>query len=154
MAVAGILAFYVALWQGLEKPYWCIFTVVVLTLDQHVGAIVEKSLLRTIGTVNGALLGIWLIGNHASEPLFVMGACFLITACGTMMFGGNRYPYAFFLTVLTMLVVVTNSMKNPPAAWDTGVARTEEICVGIVASMIVIGVLWPRYARVEYQSAT
>ena len=153
MAVAGLLAFYVALWQGLEKPYWCIFTVVVLTLAQHVGAIVEKSLLRTIGTVNGALLAIWLIGNHASEPLFVMGACFLITACGTMMFGGNRYPYAFFLTVLTMLVVVTNSMKNPAAAWDTGVARTEEICVGIVASMIVIGVLWPRYARVEYRRA-
>jgi uncharacterized membrane protein YccC len=154
MAIAGMLAFYVALWQGLPNPQWCIFTVVVLTLAQYVGAIAEKSLLRVIGTVAGALLGIWLVGNHGSEPLFMMGGCFLIAACGTMMFGGNWYPYAFFLTVLTMLVVVNNAMKNPSAAWDTGVARTEEICVGIVASMIVTGVLWPRYARVEYRRST
>jgi uncharacterized membrane protein YccC len=154
MAIAGMLAFYVALWQGLRNPQWCIFTVLVLTLAQYVGAIAEKSLLRVIGTVAGALLGIWLVGNHGSEPLFMMGGCFLIAACGTMMFGGNWYPYAFFLTVLTMLVVVNNAMKNPSAAWDTGVARTEEICVGIVASMIVTGVLWPRYARVEYRRST
>ena len=153
MAVAGMLAFHVALWQGLRNPQWCIFTVVVLTIAQYVGAIVEKSLLRVIGTVVGALLGIWLVGNHGSEPLFVIGGCFLIAACGTMMFGGNWYPYAFFLTVLTTLVVVNNTMKDPSAAWDTGVARTEEICVGIVASMIVTGVLWPRYARVEYRRA-
>ena len=154
MAVAGMLAFHVALWQGLRNPQWCIFTVVVLTIAQYVGAIAEKSLLRVIGTVVGALLGIWLVGNHGSEPLFMMGGCFLIAAFGTMMFGGNWYPYAFFLTVLTMLVVVNDAMKNPSAAWDTGVARTEEICVGIVASMIVTGVLWPRYARVEYRRAT
>ena len=154
MAIAGMLAFYVALWQGLRNPQWCIFTVVVLTIAQYVGAIAEKSLLRVIGTVVGALLGIWLVGNHGSEPLFMMGGCFLIAACGTMMFGGNWYPYAFFLTVLTMIVVVNNTMKNPSAAWDTGVARTEEICVGIVASMIVTGVLWPRYARVEYRRST
>ena len=154
MAVAGMLAFHVALWQGLRNPQWCIFTVVVLTLAQYVGAIAEKSLLRVIGTVVGALLGIWLVGNHGSEPLFMMGGCFLIAAWGTMMFGGNWYPYAFFLTVLTMLVVVNDTMRNPSAAWDTGVARTEEICVGIVASMIVTGVLWPRYARVEYRRST
>ena len=151
MAIAGMLAFYVALWQGLPRPQWCIFTVVVLTAAQYVGAIVEKSLLRVIGTVIGALVGIWLVGNHASEPIFMLGGCFVIAAFGTMMFGGNLYPYAFFLTVLTMLVVINNSMKNPSAAWDIGVARTEEICVGIVASMIVTGVLWPRYARVEYR---
>ena len=141
MAIAGMLAFYVALWQGLRNPQWCIFTVVVLTIAQYVGAIAEKSLLRVIGTVVGALLGIWLVGNHGSEPLFMMGGCFLIAASGTMMFGGNWYPYAFFLTVLTMIVVVNNTMKYPSAAWDDGVARTEEICVGIVASMIVTGSL-------------
>ena len=150
MAIAGMLAFYVALWQGLPNPQWCIFTVVVLTAAQYVGAIVEKSVLRAIGTVIGALLGIWLVGNHASDRVFMLGGCFVIVAVGTMMFGGNLYPYAFYLTVLTMLVVVNNTMKNPSAAWDIGVARTEEICVGVVASMIVTGVLWPRYARVEY----
>ena len=56
MAIAGMLGFYVALWQGLRNPSWCIFSVVVLTMAQYVGAIAEKSLLRVIGTVVGALL--------------------------------------------------------------------------------------------------
>ena len=81
----------------------------------------------------------------------MMGGCFVIAACGTMMFGDNRYPYAFYLTVLTTLVVVNDAMKNPSAACDIGVARTEETCLGIVAAMIATGVLWPRYARVEYR---
>ncbi|HVE15871.1 MAG TPA: FUSC family protein, partial [Chthoniobacterales bacterium] len=151
MALAGMLAFYFALWQGLKSPGWAIFTVVVLTLAQYVGAIAEKSVLRAIGTLTGALIGIWLIGSHGSEPIFVMIVCFLVAAAGTTMFGGNRYPYAFFLAALTMLVVVNNTMTDPSQAWDVGVARTEEICVGIVASMIVTSVLWPRYARDEYR---
>jgi uncharacterized membrane protein YccC len=151
MALGGMLAFYVALWQGLGNPGWSIFTVVVLTLAQYVGAIAEKSILRVIGTVVGALIGIWLIGCHGSDPVFVMVGCFLIAAFGTMMFGGNFYPYAFFLSALTTLVVVNNTMTDPSQAWRVGVARVEEICVGIMASMFVTAIIWPRYARVEYQ---
>lgn len=151
MALGGMLAFYCALAAQLDDPGWCIFTVVVLTIAQYVGAIAEKSLLRAIGTGVGAFLGLWLVGVHGDERLFVMGGCFLIAAVGTMMFGGNRYPYAFFLSALTMLVVVNSSMNNPSAAWPTAVARVEEICIGILASMVVTSVIWPRYARVEFR---
>jgi uncharacterized membrane protein YccC len=151
MALGGMLAFYCALWLQLDNPGWCIFTVVVLTIAQYVGAIAEKSLLRAIGTGVGAFLGLWLVGVHGDERLFVMGGSFLIAAVGTMMFGGNRYPYAFFLSALTTLVVVNSSMKNPSAAWPTAVARVEEIFIGILASMVVTSVIWPRYARVEFR---
>ena len=151
MALGGMLAFYIALWQGLGDPGWSIFTVVVLTVAQYVGAIAEKSILRVIGTVVGALLGIWLIGSHGSEPVFVMAGSFLIAGFGTLMFGGNYYPYAFFLSALTTLVVVNNTMTDPSQAWHVGVARVEEICVGIMASMFVTAIIWPRYARVEYR---
>lgn len=151
MALGGMIAFYIALWQGLGNPGWSIFTVVVLTLAQYVGAIAEKSILRVFGTVVGALLGIWLIGSHGSQPVFVMIGCFVIAGFGTMMFGGNFYPYAFFLSALTTLVVVNNAMFDPSKAWFVGVARVEEICVGILASMFVTAIIWPRYARVEFR---
>ncbi|MGH8047147.1 MAG: FUSC family protein [Chthoniobacterales bacterium] len=151
MAIAGMLAFYYALWQHLGSPGWCIFTVVVLTLAQYVGAIAEKSVLRGIGTVVGALLGIWLVGCHGDQPLFVMAGCFVVAAFGTAMFGGNFYPYAFFLSALTMIVVVNDTMTDPSQVWRIGSARVEEIGVGIVASMVVTSVLWPRYARVEFR---
>jgi uncharacterized membrane protein YccC len=151
MAIAGCLAFYFALWQHLGNPGWAIFTVVVLTLAQYVGAIAEKSILRAVGTLVGALIGIWLIGCHGSTPLFVMMGCFVMAAIGTAMFGGNFYPYAFFLSALTAIVVVADSMTNPSNAWNVGVARVEEICVGILASMFVTMVIWPRYARTEFR---
>jgi hypothetical protein len=80
-----------------------------------------------------------------------MAGCFVIAAFGTAMFGGNFYPYAFFLSALTTLVVVNNAMTEPSKAWSIGVERFQEICVGIGASMLVTMVVWPRYARTEFR---
>jgi uncharacterized membrane protein YccC len=151
MGLAGMLAFACALWLRLPNPTWCLFTVVVLMVAQYMGAIVEKAMLRAIGTFLGAILGIALVGNFATEPAVMICTVFVVTAFGTMMFGGNLYPYAFFLTALTMLVVVGNTMENPARAWEIGLNRFLEITLGIIASTAVTGVLWPRYARLEFR---
>jgi uncharacterized membrane protein YccC len=151
MGLAGVLAFACALWLRLPNPTWCLFTVIVLMIAQYVGAIVEKAMLRAIGTLAGALIGIALVGNFASEPAVMIVVVFAVTAFGTMMFGGNVYPYAFFLTALTMLVVVGNTMTDHTRAWDVGLNRFLEITLGIMASTAVTSVLWPRYARLEFR---
>lgn len=150
MALAGTLGFAAALWLRLPNPTWCIFTVVVLMMAQYVGAIAEKAVLRAAGTIVGALLGVFLIGNFASEPGVVIVASFAIAAFGTMMFGGNWYPYAFFLAALTTLVVVGSTMEAPQRAWPVAAARIQEIILGILVSTVVTSVVWPRYARVEF----
>ncbi len=152
MAIAGTLGFGIALWLRLPNPTWCIFTVIVLMLAQYVGAIAEKAVLRAIGTIVGATIGILLIGNFANTPLVVIGVTFVVTAFGTFMFGGNWYPYAFFLGALTMLIVVGNTMQTPAEAWHVGVSRILEILLGILISTAVTSIIWPRYARVEFQN--
>jgi uncharacterized membrane protein YccC len=151
MGVAGVLAFAIALWQRLPNPTWCLFTVIVLMLAQYVGAIVEKSVLRAVGTLAGALIGVFLVGNFGNEPAILIVVVFAIAVFGTTMFGGNFYPYAFFLTALTMLVVVGNTMTNPANAWHIGANRFLEITLGIAVSTAVTAVLWPRYARLEFR---
>ncbi len=153
MALAGVIGFAIALWMRLPSPTWCIFTVVVLMLAQYVGAIAEKAMLRAIGTLVGACLGILLVGNFATNPPVIVVGIFLIATIGTMMFGGNRYPYAFFLGALTTLVVVGNTMESPANAWHIGINRILEITLGIVVSTAVTSVVWPRYARVEFQNS-
>lgn len=152
MAIAGMLGFGAALWLRLPNPTWCIFTVIVLMLAQYVGAIAEKAVLRAVGTVVGATLGILLVGNFASDPAVMIVGSFLVAAFGTMMFGGNLYPYAFFLGALTTLVVVGSTMKDPANAWHFGMARILEITLGILFSTAVTSVVWPRYARAEFQT--
>lgn len=152
MGIAGILGFWVALYLRLPNPTWCIFTVVVLMMAQYVGAIAEKSALRAIGTVAGALLGILLVGNHATEPVIMISAAFLSAGFAAMMFGGNLYPYAFFLAGLTTLVVIGQTMESPAKAWPLASVRIVEICLGILVSTIVTSVVWPRYAREEFRA--
>jgi hypothetical protein len=35
---------------------------------QYVGSITVKAIMRLVGTIGGALLGIWLVGDYASTP--------------------------------------------------------------------------------------
>ena len=44
-------------------------------------------------------------------------------------------------------VVVTDRVTDPAQGWHVGLDRTEEILVGLMCSLLVTGILWPRYAR-------
>jgi hypothetical protein len=55
----------------------------------------------------------------------------------------------FFLG-LTTLAIATDGVTDPGQAWHTGLVRTEEIFVGIICSLFVSTLVWPRYARGEF----
>jgi hypothetical protein len=61
--------------------------------------------------------------------------------------GSRQVPYAYFLLGLTTLTVVTNGLPSPNQAWYIGLTRTEEILVGAMSSLVVMTIVWPRYAR-------
>jgi hypothetical protein len=54
---------------------------------------------------------------------------------------------------LTTLTVATDGVTDPAQAWQIGLDRSEEILVGIMSSLLVTSVLWPRYAREEFLEA-
>jgi len=152
VALAAVLAYYVALWMRLENPTWALFTVMLVSLPQFVGAIAEKAALRTIGTTVGGLAGFLMVGNFVNEPWIIWPVTFLWVAFFSAMFMGTFYPYAFLLTGLTFIVVVTDSMLEPDTAWTVAKARIQEIIVGNLATVIVSSVLWPRYAVEEFRT--
>src|SRR5258708_19940226 len=59
-----------------------------------------------------------------------------------------------FLMGLNTLAIVTEGVTNPAQAWQTGLDRTEEIVIGIICSLVVGTVVWPRYAREEFLEAS
>lgn len=148
--LAGVVAVYIALWARLEMPGWALFTVFVLMIAHYVGAIAEKSIFRFIGTVTGGLIGYLLTGGLEQNPVVFLSLVGLTVGGCTAMFGQNRYPYAFLLCGLTILVVSSNGMADPANSWKFMLARIEEIVVGIIVTMVVQSVIWPRYARLEF----
>lgn len=148
--LAGVLAIFLALTLRLEMPVWALFTVFVLMIAQYVGAIAEKSIFRFIGTVLGAILGYLLTASFEQQPVIFLTLVGVVTAFCTAMFGQSRYPYAFLLCGMTLVVVVSNGLGNPDFSWQYALWRIEEVTVGILVAIVVQSLLWPRFARAEF----
>ncbi len=152
--LAGILAVFIALYYRLPDPTWALFTVIVLMVAQYVGAIAEKSFFRVVGTVIGGLIGYLLTASLEQNPVIFLLLIGIVVSFCTAMFGQSKYPYAFLLCGLTTVVVTSNGLANPDNSWQYMLLRTEEVCVGIVATMIVQCLFWPRYARLEFAASS
>jgi uncharacterized membrane protein YccC len=153
MGLAGLLALFCAQVLRLPHDNWAILTVLVLMSAQFVGSITVKAIMRVIGTIVGALVGIWLVGDYTSTPAIFLSVLFLVIALASYQFGqvgARQVPYAYFLLGLTTLTVATDGVTDPAQAWQIGLDRSEEILAGIMSSLLVTSLLWPRYAREEF----
>lgn len=148
--LAGMLAVFLSLVVRLQEPTWALFTVYVLMIAQYVGAIAEKSIFRIIGTTVGGVLGYLVTASLEQTPMIFLPLIGIIVGTATAMFGQSRYPYAFLLCALTMVVVVSNGLNNPEFSWWFMLLRIEEVSVGILSVILVHALFWPRFARIEF----
>lgn len=148
--LAGTLSLFFALVLRLEDPTWAVATAFLLMTPRYVGAIGEKMVLRIVGALAGAVLGYLIVGSLQQSPVAFLLAMGTLVAVGTMMLGGTFVPYAFYQCAYTAMIVATQGMGDPAMSWRAGMARCEEIILGIVVTLVVSTCLWPRYARVEF----
>src|ERR1700736_1814315 len=153
LSLAAILSLYVALVLRLEHPNWAVLTTLVMMNSHFVGSTALKAILRCVGTIVGALLGIWLVGTYASSPVLFLLLIFIILGIAVYKFGqypGSQAPYAYYLVGLTTLSVATYGIQDPSDVWRTGLNRALEILDGSLCSLAVTSIIWPRYAREEF----
>src|ERR1700677_2907373 len=153
MGLAAVLALFSTQVLRLEHPTWAVLTALVLMLPQYVGASAVKASMRALGTIAGAVIGIWLAGNYASAPAILLSVFFLIVAYATYKFGPNgasQFLFPHFLVGVTTIAVLTYGVADPGDVWEIGINRALEILVGVGSSLLVTALLWPRYARAEF----
>jgi hypothetical protein len=156
MGLAGLLALFCTQVLRLPHDNWAILTVVVLMSARFVGSVALKAIMRVIGTIVGAVVGVWLVGDYTSTPAIFLPLLFLVIAFASYKYGqlgARQVPYAYYLLGFTALTVVTDGVTDPTQGWQIGLDRTEEILVGILSSLLVTSILWPRYAREEFVEA-
>ncbi len=149
-ALSGTLALSLALWLGLDEPEWAVTTAFVLSTPKFVGAIGEKTVLRIGGAIVGALIGTLLVAWLLPHTWLFLLAMGVLTSFTTTMYGGSLAPYGFRQAGYTATLVAAGGLLQPSMAWEIGVARCEEICLGIAVTMTLSTLLWPRYAQVEF----
>ncbi|MBV8816043.1 MAG: FUSC family protein [Verrucomicrobia bacterium] len=157
IGLAGMLALFGAQVIRLPHDNWAILTVLVMMNAQYIGSTAVKVVMRVLGTLGGAVVGVWLVGNYTNTPMIFLPVLFLVLAISGYKFGpfGPRLvPYAYFLVGLTTLSVVTNGIATPDQVWQVGIDRTEEILLGTMVALLVSTVVWPRSAREEFVTAS
>ena len=151
-----MLALFCTQMLRVPSDNWAILTVFVLMDAQYVGALAFKASMRMTGTIVGALIGVWLASDYASTPAIFLSVFFLVMAFAGYkvgQVGARQVPYAYYLVGLTTLTIASAGVTDPAQAWQTGLDRTEEIFIGIISSLLVSSLVWPRYAREEFLGA-
>jgi uncharacterized membrane protein YccC len=157
LGIAGMLSLFGTQVLRLPHDNWAILTVLVMMTSQFIGSTAVKAIMRVLGTIGGAVVGVWLVGNYTNTPMIFLPVFFLVLAISAYkfgQFGARQVPYAYWLVGLTTLSVVTNGIATPDQVWQVGIDRTEEILLGAMVALLVSTVLWPRSAREEFVTAS
>src|SRR5271169_6007350 len=100
--VSAMLALWIALWIGLDRPYWAMATVYIVA-QPLTGSLRSKALFRLIGTFIGATATVVLVPNLVNQPELLCTALALWTAVCLYLALLDRTPrsYVFMLAGYT-----------------------------------------------------
>ncbi len=143
--IAAMLAVYIALAIGLDRPYWAMATVYIVS-QPLTGALRSKALYRLLGTIIGAAATIALVPNLVDTPELLCAALALWTGFCLYIAQLDRTPrsYVFLLAGYTAAFIGFPTVTAPTTIWDVTVSRVEEIWLGIICASVVGAVAFPR----------
>ena len=141
---AAMLAFGVASWAGLPRPFWAMMTSYIVA-NPLAGAVRSKAVFRLMGTVAGSIMAVWLVPTLAHAPVLLSVALSAWVAVCLYVSLLDRTPrsYIFMLAGYTAALIGFPAVDSPVHIFDAAVARVEEIGLGIVSASLVHGLLWP-----------
>ena len=146
--LAAIAALYIALQGDLERPYWAMATVYLVT-QPWLGATRAKGLYRVGGTLAGCTVALWMVPQLLETPwLFAAVMSLWLSACVYIALL-NRGPrgYAFLLASYTSAVVCFPMIHAPEDIFATVVSRGEEILLGTVMAVLFAALFFPQPVR-------
>jgi uncharacterized membrane protein YccC len=141
---AAMMALYVSLALDLERPFWTVATVYIVS-QPLTGALRSKALYRICGTLVGAAATVALIPNLVQAPEVLTVAVALWIAVCLYFAQLDRTPrsYFFILAGYTSALIGLPAVDDPGAIFDIALARVEEITLGLVCASVIGGVVFP-----------
>lgn len=145
---AALLAFGVANWIGLPRPFWAMMTSYIVA-SPMTAAVRSKAVYRLTGTMIGSAAAVLIVPLFVNSPeLLTLALSAWVALC---LFGSllDRTPrgYLFMLAGYTATLIGFPSVDTPLHIFDSAVARVEEIGLGIVSATLVHSLAWPSSLR-------
>ncbi|MGU3492870.1 FUSC family protein [Xanthobacteraceae bacterium A53D] len=143
---AAMLALFIALRFGLEKPYWAMGTVYIVSQPLS-GALTSKSVYRVCGTLIGAVFSVILVPLLVDAPeLLVLALALWVGGClAVSLLDRTPRSYLTMLAGYTAAIIALSSVHAPELVFDTAVARVLEIVLAITCAGLVGHLVLPRH---------
>ncbi|MBT8365867.1 MAG: FUSC family protein [Deltaproteobacteria bacterium] len=153
-SLAMVIAYWIAMSMGWDKPYWAGFTVVTINV-LSAGVSLTRGITRTLGTLVGAVAGLAIMGLFPQERWWLMICLSLYVGFCTYMLTGKNQSYFWFLASFTCLIIIgVNSPPESQSAFQVAVLRTQETAMGALVYTLVAVFLWPRSSVGEFNKAS
>ena len=146
--LASMTALYIALAIDLPRPYWAMAAVYIVA-NPLAGATGSKALYRALGTVIGATASVLFLPIFVDAPILMSIVVAVWTGALLYVALIDRTPrsYVFMLAGYTLPLIALSEVGDPGAIFDTALARTEEILLGITCSAVIDAVVFPMSLR-------
>lgn len=141
---AAMLAIFVALSIGLERPYWAFLTAYIVS-GPLAGAVVSRALYRLVGTVVGGAFSIFIVPPLVQAPVLLVAAMSLWLGLCVFLSLLDRSPtsYVFVLAGYTAGLIVWPIVDAPTHVFTIATLRMQEIGIGIMSSALLHGAVMP-----------
>ena len=143
--IAAMLAYYIALRIGLNRPFWAVVTSYIIA-QPLAGAVLSKAVFRLAGTVLGAAVSVLLVPTFVNEPVVLSLALSLWLGLCIYLAQLDRTPraYVFLLAGYTASIIGIPAVETPGAIFTTAILRVQEITIGILSASLIHGAVFPR----------
>lgn len=143
--VAAMLALYISMVIGLDRPFWAMTTVYVVS-QPLTGTVRSKAVYRFGGTVIGAAAAVWLVPTLSNAPI-LLSIALALWVCGCQFLSLlDRTPrsYLFMLAGYTAALIGFPAVDHPEQIFTIGLLRAQEIGVGVLCASLVHTLFFPR----------
>ena len=147
-----LLAFYLTGWLAmrlsLPQPSSAMLTTIIVANRQS-GMVLAKSFYRCIGTLAGAVAAFFIVGLFPQQrELFLAALSLWVGLCaGGATLYRNFTSYAFVLAGYSAAIIAIPVINDPPAVFDSAVARISEVLLGLLVSGVVSDIVFPSRMR-------
>ncbi|MHA6202987.1 FUSC family protein [Dyella soli] len=144
--LAGLSALFIAFCFQLPNPWWSLLTVFFTSQPGHEGGVWAKAIFRLAGTVLGLAVALVVLPNLVNEPevLIACLALWLGVCLSVSLLDRTPRSYIAMLAGYTTILISFPIIDTPGNIFDTAIARTEEILVGVICAATAHGALFPR----------
>ncbi|MBG0589732.1 FUSC family protein [Enterobacter kobei] len=135
---AAMLAYYLALSIGLERPSWAIITVYIVS-QTSVGASLSRSLYRLAGTVAGASATVLIVPIFTNMPILcsVVLTGWITFCLWLSLLERTPRAYAFVLAGYTASLIGFPAVSDPGGIFNVALVRVQEIAIGIFCAGLI-----------------